>query len=176
MNLKNYKISESQIELIALLLIEKNGKTTNLDIKNQFRSTGFYVTQAEVSTAMTNMETAGKFNSTNNGKFKTFTYPKVTASPSVINIAQAIGRSNRKTSIVISSLTSKLITPLKGKFVSTAIIQDIDKVYAGAWMVSNKDRKSVLYMHKTITRNQAISKFAKETGFKYDDVRCRKVK
>lgn len=178
MNLKNYTVKDEQVELIALLLINTNGKTTNLEIKNQFRSSGFFINQSEVSAAMQRLEDKKIFNSTNNGQYKTFTFGKslntVTVSKSQANpgsLAQAKGRGVRTASL------QGLKTPLSGNFSSTAIIKEVSKVYKGAWEVrdGNND-SSVLYMHKTISRGQAISKFAKETGVKYDDVRCRKVK
>ena len=196
MELKDYKVSDSQIEMIAILLIKQNSSTTNLDIKKQFRSSGFYITQDEVSAAMTRMEQSGRFKSVSNGNHRIFSMgtklnQTQTAKPTVvvkastpktvkISISQSTGRSNRNTSIAKTASTSTTfdhskLTPISFTCNdSTAFINDLAKVYKNSWVAT--DGTSTLYLHGSITRSKARVRFSKATGSHYNTITCKRVK
>lgn len=192
MELKDYKVSDSQIEMIAILLIKQNSSTTNLDIKKQFRSSGFYITQDEVSAAMTRMEQSGRFKSVSNGNHRIFSMgtklnQTQTAKPTVvvkastpktvkISISQSTGRTNRNTNVAKTATFNplNLTAPSFTCTDSTAFINDLAKVYKNSWVAT--DGTSTLYLHGSITRSKARVRFSKATGSHYNTITCKRVK
>jgi len=181
-----YSITESQIELIAMLLILKNGSTTNLDIKEMFRASGFNATQQEISLGMTSLESQGFFTSSVKTNHRIYVIPydrmnelflsKNTGTAPPYGQPTSIPASN--TFSVINSRrngtgTHQTILPT---YKSTSIIADPTKKYDGCWLVTDKDNISSVHIHKTLTRSQARTKFAKEFGVHYNNVRCKRVK
>ncbi len=157
MDLTTYKITDSQVEMIALLLINLNGSTTNLDIKNQFRGSGFSVTQEDISTAMGRLTDKSADN--------------------LLFQSEILSGTNYRTFTHIKPSMSNTVSPFSTtprKFNTTAVITDPNKVYKGCWLVTDGNEK--VHMHGSITRSKARWKFAKEVGTSYSKVQCKKVK
>lgn len=68
-NLNEYYlgITESKILKTALELIDDNGQTTTLEVKNELRENNYWATQSQISDAMTSFENVGIFDATSAG-------------------------------------------------------------------------------------------------------------
>lgn len=78
MNTNNQPVPSSQdIKDAAIELMKQNGTTTNLDIKNLLRSKNFWVSQDEVSKAMSTIASEENFDRSWNGSYNTWSIPVV---------------------------------------------------------------------------------------------------
>ena len=75
-------ISEVEVLSTATALIEANGSTTTLDVKNKLREDGYWAKQAEVSQLMQVLFVKGNLHSTNdlNRSYQTYTMPVIAES------------------------------------------------------------------------------------------------
>lgn len=76
-------ISETIVKETAKRLIDENGETTTLDVKQDLRSQGYWAKQADVSDHMMNLGSQGDFEWDDNGQYRTY-YERPVALPSPI--------------------------------------------------------------------------------------------
>jgi hypothetical protein len=76
-------LTEDVVKEMAEELMEANGSTTNLDVKEALRAKGYWATQHAISDHMQSIlrQNSGTWDSSNNGTFNTYTFQNNSAVP-----------------------------------------------------------------------------------------------
>lgn len=93
----NQALTQDVVRDVANKLIDANGSTTNLDVKNELRKRGYWAIQADVSDFMQSIASSigSGWDVSNNGRFNTYSL-KSTAAPAQNTPAQSPARKQRK--------------------------------------------------------------------------------
>jgi arginine repressor len=95
-------ISEVEVLSTSTALIQANGETTTLEVKNKLREDGYWAKQAEVSQHMQKLFNDGKLHSTNDMSrtHQVYTMPQPESQPDNVSfwrgIAMYFGGRNRR--------------------------------------------------------------------------------
>jgi hypothetical protein len=164
---------KSDVYDVALDLIEENGSTTTLDVKNELRTRGFFAKQADVSEFMLEVAAEEKWDFTYNGVHRVYTI-KVA---SVSNQLKAAGNTGccLTSTAGVTKVTSDSYTKRDGTTIETMEDCDADTGDFRVWSVDSNDE---LYFsgNEDYTRSDIRFAFSKITGEAFEDTRVETLK
>ena len=67
-------LTKKIVQDVGTHLIESNGSTTTLDVKQELRNQGYWAVQHEISTFMSQLADDGVFKYTDNGTYRTYNF------------------------------------------------------------------------------------------------------
>lgn len=153
--------------------LAKSGEITTLEVKNELRSRGYFVSQSEVSTLMNEMYEDPNQNGwsfTANGNHRVYSHNPA------FNASATITISNPST--IKQFKASVLNVSYKGRRRPALIPLSQPKV--GCWKVLENSlvgsTNSIIYYDATETRDSVRCDYAKLKGVSFNDVRAKKVK
>lgn len=144
---------KQSIKDCALSLILANGSTTNLDIKNKLRADGYWVSQDEVSSAMSTIASEENLDRAWSGTYNTWSLPAIVNTATVqdtsiqdtIDVIQPVTNTSQQASIdVIDVIARKLGIYKQAISQKSNLVKDlgfIDRDYATIGAALNKDIK-----------------------------------
>lgn len=183
MDTQNKQFTTAALTYAIMFLIEKNGSTSTLEVKDFLRANDYWATQTDVSKAMNDIYdelfNEGVVIKQNNGSFNVWTNPNV---PDNTVVSDTI--TNPNDSIIDSFLspdTSNKRTTVSPKVISEDISgltpTDIDILYpSNCWAVYDKDfEKTIKVYDANETRDHIRSHYARVTSTPIQDVRSRRI-
>ena len=142
-------LTEDAVKEVALELIDKNGFTTNLDIKKELRNQGYFATQTMVSNTMDDI-----YDTTPDLEFENT-------------------NGHREFSLASTKKTVKTTNPIKASYTDAVESPDVSD---GDWEVSNKDKTVFMYFLPGWPEYTVRYAFTKAMGINFADTRAKKVK
>lgn len=91
--------SKQDIKDAAIELMKQNGTTTNLDIKNYLRAKDFWVSQDEVSQAMSTIASEENWDRTWNGTYNTWSIP----APATVTTDDSNDSGDTTTNVIVTA-------------------------------------------------------------------------
>lgn len=158
-------LTKDAVKKTAVKLMNDNGETTNLDIKNELRTEGYNAKQKAVSDFMIELASEENWEHTNNGNHRTYTIGDDSDSSNRSAVVATLQKTTTATK------TNKITNAIKvaGKSITTKT-----KGNAKDWKAYTPNNSSVLYFDQAFSRDQVRGAFAKITGVAFNDSRaCR---
>lgn len=152
-------LTKADVFDVASDLIEQNGSTTTLDIKNELRNRGFFAKQADVSELMIEVCSEENYSFSYNGVHRVYSDGKtntaVTTQTPASNASALQNAANGNQIIPASAATGKSHTTRFGKVI--VAFPSHAAANSGDWAVTSTVSQTVYYFPSTYSR---------------DDVRC----
>lgn len=168
--------SNEDVMNTAVTIATVNPNVTTLEVKESLRKRGFYATQKMISTVMDREYEKYDLDRENNGQYFEYFMPQVTATsykwfdPETNDSNEDDGEVTHQASTPSAAATTKS----NGK----PLLSTVDPLSAGEndWEVNQKDSDSYVYYTGNHTSDEVRNSFAKEHGFKMQDIRARRVR
>ncbi|MCK9576368.1 MAG: hypothetical protein M0R51_10645, partial [Clostridia bacterium] len=174
-------LTKADVFDVASDLIETNGSTTTLDIKNELRVRGFFAKQADVSDLMIQVCAEENYSFSYNGVHRVYTDSKgqSVAQPTTANqsttqsLRAAAGQPSNANQIVPASVaTGRSHTTRSGKVIVS--FANANLVTTGSWKAYSVTSQTVYWFPSTYTRDDVRIAYRAFTGIHLHDVRaCR---
>jgi hypothetical protein len=162
------QLSQSDVETVVNELIDKNGSTTSLEVKEELRNRGFWATQAIVGVAMREIADSGSIPWDFNGRYRTYYKPGTQMSPTS---ASGLTPASASASTPVQVTVKPKRVPL-----DPGDREPIDSPAVGDWTVYDTKGNGVpLSFRGKLTEGQAkYAYILKTTGATFVDIRAER--
>lgn len=166
-------LTKSDVFDVATDLIEENGSTTTLDVKNELRARGFFAKQADVSEHMLAIADSENWNFTYTGVHRQYT-----ASTAVLRGSAATPATLRAQSVQTQTRTIAPVGTYTKRNGDKIVAIDKSLVEPGDFRVWSVTHDTELYFVGTVgySRSDIRFAYAKLTGADFVDTRIKMVK
>lgn len=169
-------LSKADVYDVAIDLIEDNGSTTTLDIKNELRNRGFFAKQADVSEFMLQVADEEGWNFSYNGVHRVYTMDDGSMSNQLKNAgksANAPAGGSNIFNVYNNQTATDSYTKRDGTIIEAI---DEDDAEAGDYRVFSVSDSRELYFKGGWSRSEVRFAFAKITDTDYADTRIKTIK
>jgi hypothetical protein len=153
-------LDRADVESVMNDLLNKNGQTTSLEVKEELRNRGFWATQAVVGTTLQEIAEDNDVPFDFNGVYRTYYQPGTQMSPTP------------------ATAPATSVAPAAPPVRQPVNPQDRDPLATaevGAWQCTTADGSNPLYFKSTLSAEQARYSYHLVTGEAYVNVRSKRV-
>lgn len=155
-------LTKDDVKRVYEELLDSNGSTNNLEIKEKLRSDGFWATQAEVSKLMQEIDSEEGLDYTYNGQYRVYHKPGASTSiPPYSSYSTATAVKPKKVRVPLDPGDRDPISD-----------QDYDN---GDWKAWSASHPNILYFKGKLSAGQAKYAFALHTGVDYTEARVNRI-
>lgn len=172
-------LTKADVYDVALDLIEENGSTTTLNVKNELRNRNFYAKQADVSEFMIQIADDENWLFTYNGVHRVYKIGSGNSTQSNTSLSNQLKNTGKQKSAT-NSFTKNGVSGLSYTKRDGTCVETIDKQDSetGDYRVWSTVVNDELYFSssKGYTRHDVRFAFAKITGSDFNDTRVKTLK